>query len=214
MKTLTKEWLIEFGNKHFVNEKYINHIVDTGRFCSHGSYLDECDELFEVFEEKFPNALNDKEMMKALLRHWLPLRISYISGEIIDELNYRSNLYRVVYFDQDKIKTLNTEDDFRVDDVGIYWSSSEYTDAYHLDYKKTKELTHVQLVIDFDFNTIDWFETFVSRIDFLNGDQEQEFQLDNDSYIKFKEVIVDENGNQDCKIVKGGSLTLEQLQAY
>lgn len=192
MNNISKEALIEFGLTHFAKESYIEKIIELDKFCQHGSWLSECDELFESFEDKYPNALDCKKERKSLLMEWMPFRIRHISNEIMDELNYFKKLYRGVYLSEDSINAIkNSKGRVPVDMVGIYWSSR--SDTYSFSPKEIAATDKdVLLTIELETSIVDWYETFVSRIDFINGDQEQEFRLLDESDINLLNIRVSE----------------------
>ncbi|MCY9874051.1 hypothetical protein [Vibrio barjaei] len=192
MQNITKQTLIEFGLTHFATASYIDKIIKEDKFCQHGSWLSDCDELFENFETKYPNASNCKKELKSLLTEWMPRRVNYIANEIIDELNHYKKLYRNLYLSKDKINSItNTKERVPVEMVGVYWSSRN--DTYSFSPKQITETDKdVLLTIELETITVDWYETFVSRIDFINGDQEQEFRLLEDASINLLNLKTNE----------------------
>ena len=191
MKSILKEDILEFANKQFLNDKFIDSIIKTKKFCSHGSSLDDCYELFEDFEDKYPNALKNDRVLKQFLYFWIPLRINYIANEIISELDYYKQLHRQVFINQETLDNIKKKDTVSVDDIGVYWSSLPSTDSYNIIIDESnKDNIWVRFSINYDFNLINWKETLISRIDYLNGDQEQEFQLEKNNNIKILEMHV------------------------
>lgn len=174
---ITKEKLVEFGLKHFAKKEYVEKLVAENRFSEHGSTLTECDELFEDYKDKFPSALHDKVQTFDMLMDWIPFRIDYIVDDIINELNYYNSLYRSVYLSKDALNNLDkNQESITTDDVGVFWSTRRDTLAFGIKNINTTDVL-VKLMIELNQNTIDWYETLLSRIDYIHGEQEQEFRL-------------------------------------
>lgn len=174
---ITKEKLIEYGLKLFATKEYVEKLVAENRFSEHGSTLTECDELFEDYEDEFPSALHDKEQTFDMLMDWIPFRINYIVNDIVSELDYYNSLYRSIYLSNDALNNLrNNQDSITTDDVGVFWSTRKDTHAFGAENINPTDVL-VKLMIELNQDSIDWYETLVSRIDYIHGEQEQEFRL-------------------------------------
>lgn len=192
MDSLNKELLIAFGIKEFAqNDTYIEELFKYKKWSSHGSYIFDNSEFMEIFIDKFPNFHNDFDSFKKLMHYWLPLRINYIVDSIIDELNYSKNIYRKLYVNNDHFLFLEKNNTISVSDVGVFWSSFKYVDAYNVDPNNSNKMKAIKLKSTFNNDNINWIETFRSRIDFENGDDECEFYLKNDKTINI-EIIYSE----------------------
>lgn len=191
MKTVKD--IVDFGYDHFWTDEFIDNIVETGMFSSHGSSLSDAYELFEDFEKDFPNAAVDKEELRDFLNFWIPLRIDFIAKEIIEELKFYKELHRELFVELDSIPTFDIfeNQDVPVSTLGVYWSTSPYTSAQHGDHTGKVAL---KVKTPYHSDVVDWFGTIESRIDYLHGDQEQEIKLLKDAIIKFK--IVSVNGKK------------------
>ena len=174
---ITESALIKFGLDNFANETYIDKMISMDKFCSHGSYFSDCHELFEDFEDDYPDVLDNKETMKRFLTYWIPHRIRYLAKDIISELSHFKELYRASYLTEDHTRNIKENmDSVPIKNTGIYWSSRK--DTYSFTPKTVSENDFdVLLSTDIVSEKIDWYETIVSRIDYINGDQEQEFCL-------------------------------------
>lgn len=173
----TVEELVEIGTQHFVNDAYINSVLETNMWCSHGSTLDMADELFEDFNYPFPDVLEDKVMLKKFLREWLPRRIQYIANEIVYELSQSHNLYRAIVLKTAELENLieRLPTTVNTSEVGVFWSTKPSTETYGDENKKNHKTTVLKTT--FSKESVDIVETFRSRIDYVNGDYEQEIQL-------------------------------------
>lgn len=185
--TNIKKFIIDLGISNFVNDQYIEKVIETRKFCDHGSTLDDCYELFEYFEDDFLNPLEDNSVLKDFLSFWLPLRIKYIANEIESELNYYNTLKRQMLVTPEEYKqfSLLANKNTSVSSLGVYWSSRDETYAQVLPDSENKTET-ILFSVNYDFDLIDWVGTIESRIDFLNGDIEQEFKLDPNKMVNFK----------------------------
>ncbi|WP_318493435.1 hypothetical protein [Photobacterium leiognathi] len=187
---ITKEKLVEFGLKHFATKEFVAKLVAENRFSEHGSMLTECDELFELYENEFPSALHDKEQTFDMLMNWIPYRIKYIVNDIISELAYFNSLYRCVYLPNDFLNNLrNNRESISTDDVGVFWSTRRDTQPFGAENIIPTDVL-VKLMIELNQDSIDWYETLVSRIDYINGEQEQEFRLYGATVIKVQNFTV------------------------
>lgn len=192
---INKSDLIDFADKHIITESFIDNIINTRKFCDHGSSLDDAYELFEDFENEFPNALQDDSVLRDFLWFWLPFRIKYIANEMFSEFQYYRTIHREMIIDDyelNRIKSIQYNS-VEVFELGVYWSTSPSTIAYNGD---TTKNNYILISADLNIDAIDWFGTLESRIDYLNGDQEQEIKLNEYAQIDFLIKKIDYNTNK------------------
>ncbi|WP_210499494.1 hypothetical protein [Vibrio crassostreae] len=187
---VNKENLVNFGLLHFATEEFVDRVIAKEHFCAHGSDMSEWDELYEAYEDKYPNASTNKGELRKLLMDWMPLRINYIVNDIVSELDYQKTLYRAVAFTSESLQSLKENGgELAVEQVGVYWSHRACTNRQRLLPKgKEEQYADVRLKIDFKKEIVDWYETFLSRMDFLHGDGEMEYQLRPDAKISILEI--------------------------
>lgn len=155
---------------YILSEEYLKEVLNTSKWCSHGSDIFEYFE-YEGLEFEFANSQERTQIVKAYIKN----RTKEIINEIEEEAPMF--LYRAIYCDQIKTKT---------DFYGYYWSAREDTCPY-VEIQDEKEFL---LKIEFNENLIDWIETFKSRMDFLYGEREKEYFLKKEkvTLINFKQI--------------------------
>lgn len=121
--------------------------------------------------------------------NWIQHRVKYIVNDIFSELNYYKSLYRSVYLSNESLADLrNNQESITTDDIGVFWSTRKDTHAFSAENINPKHKL-VKIKIDLNTDDIDWYETLVSRIDYIHGEQEQEFRLLKDKQITIQEII-------------------------
>lgn len=164
---------------YFLSDEYIDNVIKTQMWSSHGTGIfDDTDYLYD-FEDQFGDTENNKDELKAYLKHWLPFRLRYIFNELEHELKNNTIIYRSMYLKEDaKVEVLNKiKKETTVESIGIYWSTTSNVSPFDCDMSTMKGGYEVLLSTPLIFESINWIETFRSRIDFINGDCEQEIQL-------------------------------------
>ena len=190
-KEINQENLIEFGMQHFATETYANKLIQEDGFGKGGASLSQCSELFEAFDEQFPNALDDKEVLKAFFMHWLPLRVKYLAKEMIDELKHYKELHCAVTLHQKDIKALKTAvgSTLPTQTVSLFWSSRPDTYDFRTNPNNvTDDMDEITVTTSLNTKIIDWHSTFLNRMDYINGDNDQEFVLFSDSEVTINNV--------------------------
>ncbi|CAH7266833.1 hypothetical protein VCHA53O466_320056 [Vibrio chagasii] len=180
--------LIRFGEKHFCNESFVDSIIADGTWNGHGSTIDEAYDLFYDYRDKYPKAEHCKIQLKALLMEWLPLRIKYIAHYIFDEIKQLGyTVYRALVVDEKEAEHLvNFAGKIAtVGSLGAYWTTNKDTFAHGFkpNEHQTKSIT---LIAPLSLDSVNWFETLRSRIDYVNGDDEMEINLSKDAKIIYQ----------------------------
>lgn len=190
IKDISVKSLAEYGMKHFSNEKYIDLIVEANCFHEKGSSLLECNELFEAFESEFPNAKDDKNSLKKLLSHWLPIRINYIAREMSHELNTEKTLHRAIPLPNNLVKSIENSPLYPmpIELSGDAWSLNEDTDINDANIDFGSDSIPSIITTELDVDNIDWHQTFITRIDFICGDYDREYNLYKDSVVDISRI--------------------------
>lgn len=174
--------IIALAKTHFYHDSFFEIAIKTRQLCSHGSEFDDCFELFECFEEEFPDAQENNVSLLELLKFWLPLRFDYLSNEIINELNYSTDIYRQLILTPEQVLEFEAMEGkpMLVADLGIHWSTRNDTYA-----QKTSDVGTIPIRIKTTLtnDVVDWVATIESRMDYLHGDQEQEITLNPDAFL-------------------------------
>lgn len=164
-----------------VTDEYITNLISTEKWVEHGSSMHEfIDDISEI-DNFLPSNLNgmqsseilQHEDFKVFLGEWLPRRYNYIVNEIKDELKDRESLIlsRCLYLSKkDQERILSGEIFY----IGKYWGTG-HVEAWGATPEKNKLETHITAEVNPE--DVDWMETLKSRMDYMNGDQEQEIQL-------------------------------------
>lgn len=142
---------------YILSEEYLLEVLETLKWCSHGS---------DIVEYFIDNGLEEEfafsKERKKIIKKYLNFRIA----EVLKELETESPefLYRAIYcFERPE----------KVGFFGCFWSSDEKTNPC-VELRREKEFL---LTIKYDENLIDWKETLKSRMDFLYGSKEKEYYL-------------------------------------
>ena len=151
---------LKFIQDYLCSETVISEIINTGRWSWHGTQIQEYF-IDECLEEEF---CNTKEKRRILLSY-LKDKAYEIYDSLLDESP--SKLYRALYLKHGVTPSELT-------DYGLFWSSDDRTSAC-----VSSESDDVEwlLEIEFDHSKVNWEETFRSRIDYIHGHRENEYQL-------------------------------------
>ncbi|MEP8041719.1 hypothetical protein ABJY94_18995 [Vibrio parahaemolyticus] len=173
----TIKLLIKNAESYFLSDSYINQIILSKKWSEHGSNLDECEELFDNMGVDPDKTLKCSLELKSMLTKWIPLRLRYIASEMEYELNNSTTIYRAISVKPEKLKeTVNKLNAAKtVSDFGCYWSSSEYVQPWGAKTNKRDKTIYIKMELPLE--ALDIIETLRSRIDFNNGDDEQEYNL-------------------------------------
>lgn len=172
-----------------VTEEYIDGLIITKKWVEHGSSIyDFIGDIIDI-ENFLPYSLQTTPMeeipnhkdFRVFLKEWLPKRYSYVTNEIKEELKDCDQLilHRCLYLSPaDQSRILSGENFF----IGKYWGTG-HVEAWGIVPEKEKLETHITAIVN--PQDVDWIETLKSRMDYMNGDQEQEIQLKNNIIPKF-----------------------------
>jgi hypothetical protein len=168
------------SSEEFLTKKYIEEMLESRMWVSHGSGFETFLEDSK-YDEDFPKSLLGKtydEMMSSdecikYIKDFLPDRFNYVISELKETLNtFPLNVNRTVYLHEN---IRNDISEGKSPDIGKYWGVRE-TDSWDVAPGEEKGLsTNVEGLISPE--DIDWIETIKSRMDYDNGDQEEEVQL-------------------------------------
>ena len=155
-----------------LSNQVINAIIKAGRWgVDHGS------DIIEYFiDNELEMEYGDSRLRKTIIKEYIKKNITNIFNDIEEE--QQDFLYRSLYLKSDPKK----EDFF-----GVYWSSKQTT-APCVDHNLGFEYL---LQIRFNNDNIDWVKTILSRLDYIHGNREKEFQLFSNnivSLIKFTKI--------------------------
>lgn len=173
--------------KTFLNNAYVNELLSSGRWASHGSdlqiWLDECDEVPAAFSGKdLQQVINDTEFLN-FFREWLGCRFDFAMKYLTQDINQHSVIRRAVYLTPaQKAEILPGS----FVNVGKYWTVSRTVEPYGATYTKDREI--VTITTELDLNSIDLIQTMISRMDYINGDYEMEIQTKENLPVKILSV--------------------------
>lgn len=163
---------IQNAINYIISEHYLNEVISTSKFCSHGSNIIHYFEENDLLEE-YVNTIRKKKIIK----DYINKNICNIKENLFEELKL-GKLYRSILIDKlDKNKG----------NFGLYWSSSRNTSACVQNDKNIKEYL---LEIDTDINKVNFIETIKSRLDVIHGEKEKEIQLYKDSEVIIKNIML------------------------
>lgn len=143
------------------SDEYLEFVVRTNKWCSHGSniieYFEDSDMIYEF---------SNYSLKKKILKKYIKLKLKEILDTIKEE--NPSFLYRAIYSD---------DKSFNYGFYGHHWSFNKNTNICY----EISNMPEVLLVIKFDYDIIDWKETLMARLDYLFGEKEKEYYLKNES---------------------------------
>lgn len=145
--------------QYFLSPEYIERVVATNRWSDHGSYLDS-------FIDEVCNGDDADETVRAALREWLPKRLEWIERDLF-LMSPDTVINRVIGVTKETFYSISTSDHLS---VGIFWGAGDFE-------PQNSHPILIEFVSTLGGVTVDWRATLESRIDFDNGDHEQEFQL-------------------------------------
>ncbi|MFS1429508.1 hypothetical protein LMH73_020875 [Vibrio splendidus] len=145
---------------YLCSESVISEISNTGRWSWHGTRIQE---YFndEWLTDEYCNTRDRKRIIKQYLFE----KSVSIHKDLISESPEK--LYRAIYLEKGCVPDTTAYH-------GVFWSSNPNTSAcVQSDCNQVEWL----LEVDFTMDLVDWNETLRSRIDYIHGDREQEFQI-------------------------------------
>lgn len=175
--------------EYFTSDEYIDSILKSGKWSSHGSdievFLEEksyCDFYPEELIGLSRKKVLTSEVFKEYLRDWIPKRLNYIDSELSrDVKGFPLEILRTVYLTDDEVTSL-IKGEKR--DVGKYWSTHA-PELYGAGPEKGEGKSPYTVIAKVNHDDVNWLETYRSRIDFCNGDDECEIQTKEGALIDF-----------------------------
>lgn len=164
---------------YFLSDAFVDEIVSNGRWSHHGSYLDS-------FVDDFCDGDDDDEAVRAALIKWLPTRLDHIMNELSSS-GPDTVINRIISVDLPTYEEIIGMGEFR---IGLYWGAGDFE-------PQNSNPINMDFVSTLGGVTVDWHQTVLSRIDYDNGDHEQEFQLVDGSPIAITDIMVWEDGNYE-----------------
>ena len=172
-----------------VTKEYISKILATKRWSDHGGdidcFLDDelLDEMFGLSKDELVNL----DCFIEFLQSWLELRYDYVVRDLKKVINTESiEIYRAVYLTDIEISQIQSGTKL---DIGYYWGASD-VEAWNVDPNNDNGKKLYVFTAQVSLMDINWYETFISRMDYDNGDQEQEI---NTKGMKLPEITNIEN---------------------
>lgn len=205
-----------------ISEKAIDLIMKNGKWCSHGSDIDDYIGSEGIYRRK--------ESDRELVTEHLHRRFDEMWEEI-EKLEFPLNVKRYLTMTEDELLH-SEEQSIQASDVGIYWSVNETGDAYDATPQNDKDFF---VILDGNINSIDEInlvETMRSRLDWAYGNREGEINLKKETRIndlkldikipkdKFSFLFIDDNKSysslEEIKpiIEKNKSLNLSQKHSF
>lgn len=169
--TETKAPIIPLSvRQHFLSDEYIDYVVENFKFVDHGEYIDHFLEDFDVDSD-------DKDAIRALLKKWLPKRLAYIERDL--RTNAPSQIIRAIRVTPETFEAMDKAEHLK---IGVFFGDGSFEP------QNTNPIEIAFTVNNLRGVTIDWGATVASRIDYLYGDDEQEYQLVAGSSIPVAEI--------------------------
>lgn len=171
----------------FLNDDYVNGLLSSGSWSSHGSdlqtWLDECDEVPATFSGKdLQRVINDTEFLN-FFREWLSHRFDFAMKYLTQDINQHKVIRRAVYLTPaQKAEILPGA----FVDVGKYWTVSGTVEPYGATCTEDREIVTITTGLDLD--SIDLVQTMISRMDYVNGDYEMEIQTKENLPVKILSI--------------------------
>jgi hypothetical protein len=156
-----------------VTSEYIDCILTTKRWSVHGSDID-CfidDELPEEMLGLSKDELVNLDCFVAFLKSWLESRYNYVVRDLLESINTETiTINRAVYLTDMEFAAIQSGEK---GDIGYYWGLYDVS-AYDVDPNNVNGKKLYLCSAQVNITDVNWHETFISRMDYDNGDQEQE----------------------------------------
>lgn len=157
-------------------DAYVEELMDQNSWSRHGSPVD--DFLFDMDV--------DEGDERDFLKQWLPKRAREVDADLM-ELTPLGEIHRTISVTQQWIDQLVTVDPVT---VGVFFSEKT------LDVQGgARGDIDITLTTTMAGCTVDWVETYRSRVDYQNGDYEQEIQLKKGTPIAVTNVFLLRDGS-------------------
>jgi len=200
----------------FVTPELVNKLISHGLWSDHGSELSVwweegagdymSPEDFANKIEDFDDALQaNPELVKNTLLKFLQARTGFIdrimSGEYGDEpITPTTVISRIIMVDEKFIEQLEAARNTTVK-LGVFWGAGE-VEPWGAKYDNINKTPYgLKFATEIRHTQVDWKATFLSRIDWQNGDEEHEIQLVPGSPIRIITEIKIDTSNADPSYV-------------
>ena len=156
--------------KEVVTKEYIDQVLKSGQWTSHGSDIERYFEDADAIE-----CLDDDTMAaQHLMEVYFPNRFRFVMEDLnrhLDELSEDPHILRSMTISAKDWRSFKNM--LGKQPLGVFWS------VHQPELHGTTEKRGVRVTIKakFDPNQVDWVETIRSRMDYDLGDDEEEIQL-------------------------------------
>ncbi|PTH79984.1 hypothetical protein [Aeromonas veronii] len=202
------------NEKQFLSKEYVDGLIETGKWSSHGSDVHRLieDELLESLPEHLQEMDADDSLrhsdFRPILCNWLSARFNKCKKDIVEELksnrdeNCLYSITRTIMCNEELIHKIKTEDF----DIGRFWTVMKYYEFIDRN-PDNESLFEVTVEAKVALSDIDLVETMRSRMDYSNGDEEAEIYIKNGAQPLFMSYAVvtpdgDYLGEFDCDKTK------------
>jgi hypothetical protein len=205
----------------YITDALVDRILTTKRWVDHGSWLDDgwIEEMCSQGKDFFPFEVDWKQAdcidkLKALpgFREWfknyLFLRARYIRETFIGQHGFTAvqgstRLYRAIMVSKQWVNAVRQPSKGMLP-LGIFWGVGE-VHAWGHDTNVVQIQAPCEVILSTTLANVmvDWEQTFYSRLDYDNGDMEQEIRLMNGSVISnVKMELVPQGHSRDCQVIR------------
>lgn len=178
---ILNKFLTEIDTFNANLNKYIPEVIKNNRWVVKGSTLDR------FLEEEVP----ENKKLDQYIKEWLPLRLDFIKDCFKETLNTTTTLKiarRLVIDDGqlEHFQTLISDGNLTTTDIGLHFAEYGLECAWNY-YGDYNDVVEVNICIDLtqkNLHLVDFNTTICNRIDWENGDDEQEITLKKDKTLK------------------------------
>lgn len=165
---------IDAFHKHL--DGYIEQVLESRCWSEHGSDIER---FLVEYREENPELREASD--RRVLREWLPNRLAFIARTLPADIarverEGRLKAERALVIEAESAEPWR-ESLGAHPDLGRYWSIGEFVEPHGVDPSAFRSPVEVQVSAWIDPESVDWTETLRSRIDWENGDDENEITL-------------------------------------
>ena len=185
----------------FITPELISRLLTTREWTGHGTGLDEWwedgagDYMSEEEYAEAPDSLGDAlsenpELVRKTLTNFLHARVNWIKKTMAGEYGSKAItpntvIERIIMVDDDYIRRLESARDTTIE-LGVFWGASGAVEPWGAGRDDIENKPHgLVFTTEIRHTVVDWKETFLSRADYMNGDEEEEIQLVKGSPIRY-----------------------------